>query len=234
MYIPVECDDMPLVMIDNFLPKDYLDGLFQDIVNLKPHFGAPKWKMLDSGYFSFDPENPINPKCRGEDLWLPEAQEANIPIGNFLSSYTNYILHEGVCYFLQNCCQNPIFNLWDPAYYTMRMHIINYGNGGYYNWHRDLFVSGYNTDNYYTHTQCLYTMALTLVKDASLLKGGEQMFMYRGKTRKFPLVNNQLAIFSSRLYHACSEITSDPNLPWENRRFNIQSWIGNVDHNLKK
>ena len=221
---------MPLVMVDNFLPRDYMAGLFQDIVNLKHKFGPPKWNILKEGYASFDPENPINPKCRGTDLWLPDA---DIPIGPFISSYTDYILHEGLCYFLRNC-QNPMFHVWDISDYTMRMHIINYGDGGYYNWHRDLYVSGLTVDNYYANTPCMFTMALTLVKDASLLKGGEQIFMYRGKTRKFPLVNNQLAIFSSKLYHSCSEITAQADLPWEYRRFNIQMWMGNIDNNQKK
>lgn len=74
----------------------------------------------------------------------------------------------------------------------------------------------------------LFTFALTLVKDPSVMKGGEQYFMYKNNTFKLPLTNNQLVIFPSTVYHACSEITAPKDLAWENKRFNIQAWLCHV------
>ena len=43
MYIPVEHEHIPLVVIDNFLPRDYVTKLYEDFIKLKPHFGVPHW-----------------------------------------------------------------------------------------------------------------------------------------------------------------------------------------------
>ena len=73
--------------------------------------------------------------------------------------------------------------------------------------------------------QTTFTFALTLLKDESLISGGEQLFMKNGKIVSIESKNNRLVIFPSDVYHAVTEITMDENTEWINRRFNLQAWL---------
>lgn len=66
MYIPVEYDKVPLVVIENFLPNDFLKELINDIVKLKHHFGIPHWAspnslVNDNVNIITDANKPISP-----------------------------------------------------------------------------------------------------------------------------------------------------------------------------
>ena len=67
MFIPIENKDIPIVVIDNFLPESYLNEVFSNIIDLKDFFSKSHWT---SGI-----GEDINPNCTGEDLWLPFSQE---------------------------------------------------------------------------------------------------------------------------------------------------------------
>jgi len=219
MFIPVENQDIPLVVIDDFLPSHYLQSLFSDIKRLKPYFGKSHWT---SGF-----QADTNPNCTGEDLWLPfsaKEDDKNGQIGEPLAGLFKYFLHEGVINFLSNCKHSDL-NSFNRFQYNFLYHIINYGNGGYYNWHLDSKVEGMSWHGFEVNKKTTYTFALTLIQDETLISGGNQLFMKDGKVVKFESKNNQLIIFPSNVYHSLSEIKTTEDLPWEMRRFNIQAWL---------
>jgi hypothetical protein len=196
--------------------------LFNQIFNLKKHFGESSW--------SFDGDEPIiNSKhkshCNGEDLWLPfEDPEKNSDMGEDLVYLCKFFFQEGLIDFLKNSKHGEFKNFHEFEY-NFVYHIINYGNNGYYNWHKDSRVSGQSFYGVEVDKKTTYTFALTLIKDESLLKGGKQLFMKDGNIVEIESKNNQLVIFPSNVYHSLTEIQADENLSWENRRFNIQAWL---------
>lgn len=228
MYIPIEHEKIPLVVIDNILPRDYVKKLYDDFNKLKPHFGIPHWSGNYNDGPAYNPDEPLSPLCTGQDVWLPfDEQEKNKDLGFFISNLSKYIFHQGILDFLTNC-KNDELTAYSKFRYNYKYHIINYGDGGYYNWHRDLHVNGITWDGVNVHKQNAFTFALTLVKDTSIMTGGDQLFMYKNNTFKLPLTNNQLTIFPNTVYHSCSEITAPKDLEWDQKRFNIQAWLCHV------
>jgi Rps23 Pro-64 3,4-dihydroxylase Tpa1-like proline 4-hydroxylase len=225
MYIPVELEEVPVVVIDNFLPKDYIESLFSDIENLKPFFGKSKWT---TGVGTPDEvQEKISHNCTGEDLWLPfelEEDDKNEHIGDSIINLYQYFYHTGIREFLRHC-KSPELNCYSKYNYNCLYHLINYKSGGYYNWHQDSNVSGMSWAGFPVDKQTTFTFALTLLKDESLISGGEQLFMKDGKIVSIESKNNRLVIFPSDVYHAVTEITMDENTEWINRRFNLQAWL---------
>lgn len=228
MYIPIEHEKIPLVVIDNILPRDYITRLFDDFNKLKHHFGVPQWSDSYGISTAYNADEPLSPKCTGQDVWLPfEDSEKNKDLGYYVSNLSKYIFHQGILDFLTNC-KNDELTAYSKYRYTYKYHIINYGDGGYYNWHRDLSVNGITWDGMNVNKQNAFTFALTLVKDPSIMKGGDQLFMFKNNTFKLPLTSNQLTIFPSSVYHSCSEITAPKDLEWDQKRFNIQAWLCHI------
>lgn len=226
MYIPFEHEKIPLVTINNFLPRDYVKKLYEDFIRLKSHFGIPHWSSDYSDQLAYNADEPLSPLCTGQDLWLPfEPNDSrNNEIGIYLKNLSKYLFHQGILHFMTNCKSQEL-NSYSKFRYDYKYHIINYGDGGYYNWHKDISVNGFTWEGNTVSKQNAFTFALTLVKDVNLLKGGDQYFMYKNETYVLPLANNQLTIFPSSVFHSCSEITADKNLEWEKKRFNIQAWL---------
>lgn len=226
MYIPYEHEKIPLVVINNFLPRDYISKLYTDFLSLKNHFGIPHWSSNYNDQLAYNADEPLSPLCTGQDLWLPFERNdvRNNEIGFYLRNLNKYLFHQGILDFMTNC-KNQELNNYSKFRYDYKYHIINYGDGGYYNWHKDITVNGFTWEGNEVNKQNAFTFALTLVKDTNLLKGGDQYFMYKNETFILPLANNQLTIFPSSVFHSCSEITADKNLDWEKKRFNIQAWL---------
>lgn len=223
MFIPREIDEVPVVVIDNFLPKLYLESLFSDIENLKPFFGPSHWTSGKTDEI----KDGINPSCTGEDLWLPfgpNEDDKNEYIGDSIINLYQYTYHTGVTEFLRHC-KSPDLNCYPKFNYNCLYHLINYKDGGFYNWHKDEGVSGMSWLGYEVDKKTTFTFALTLLKDESLISGGEQLFMKDGKIVTLESKNNRLVIFPSNVYHAVTEISMDENVDWINRRFNIQAWL---------
>lgn len=222
MFIPIEKEELPLIVVDNFLPSKYLDEMFSQIVSLKPHFSKSNWT---SGV-----QVEHGPNCSGDDLWLPfpeDEDDKNDLVGQQLADLYRFFFHEGLADFLNNSIHSEFRN-YSKKKYNFSYHLINYGNGGYYNWHVDSKVNGrtwygINVDDYN-----LFTFALTLIKDETLLEGGKQLFMKDGKIVELESKNNQLVIFPSSVFHSLTEIKADDKLDWEKRRFNIQAWLCNL------
>jgi len=235
MYIPVEYDKVPLVVIENFLPNDFLKELINDIVKLKHHFGIPHWAspnslVNDNVNMITDANKPISPLCIGEDIWLPftdDKIQCDVEIGKYILNLQKYLFHQGILEFMSNCKSEQL-NLYSIFRQHYRYHIINYGNGGYYNWHKDTQLSGRTFENIYVDKKTTFTFALTICKNIDLISGGDQIFMYKNNIVKLPLKHNQLVIFPSTVWHSCTEITAPEDLEWENKRFNIQAWLCNV------
>jgi Rps23 Pro-64 3,4-dihydroxylase Tpa1-like proline 4-hydroxylase len=219
MFIPIEKEELPLIIVDNFLPSKYLDEMFSQIVSLKTHFSKSNWTSgLQEGH---------GPNCTGSDIWLPfseEEDDKNNLVGQELADLWKFLFHEGLTDFLDN--SNHIeFRKYSRKKHNFVYHIINYGDGGYYNWHLDSKVNGRTWWGINVNDPTLYTFALTLIKDETLIEGGKQLFMKDGKIVELESKNNQLVIFPSSVFHSLTEIKCDKDLEWEKRRFNIQAWL---------
>lgn len=230
MFYPKEVEDLPIIIIDNFLPKNYLEKLFNDILKLKKHFNNSKF--VDNESYS------QKEHCNGDDIWLPfppNQSEKNADVGESIFELQNYFFHEGVIDFIDNC-KNSELNCYSRFPYNFAFHIINYGDGGYYNWHLDhkvfnpliLMGKAEPSDIIPLEKNVTFTFALTIIKDESKLTGGKQVFMKNGKVLEIESKNNQLVIFPSNVYHSLTEIKAEKNLPWENRRFNFQAWLCHI------
>lgn len=223
MYIPKEDSDIPLIIIDDFLPKSFAQNLLTEIITLKEHFGKSHWSSGE--------QRGINPNCTGEDLWLPfseEEDEKNLLLeGGKLVEIWKYFFHQGIANFLDHS-KHPQFYLYSKFNYNFAYHIINYPNGGFYNWHVDSEVSGQTWFGFPVEKPATYTFALTLIKDDSnIIDGGRQLFMKKGKIVELQSKNNQLVIFPSDVYHSLTEITYLDE-SWESRRFNLQAWLCHI------
>ena len=232
MYLLKEEEELPIITSENFLPRQLVEDCFNDMYDAKQYFGVPSWRFGDNydgdqDMASNDVSNPDSNKhlCWGSDLWIPDA---NIPVGPFLGNLERWFHHQGITRFMSECRSREL-QLGGRMPLTGRTHIISYGDGGYYNWHADDFVAGLSIHGKDIATTPLFTISYTLVRDESLIEGGSQLFMHEGKTFEFPLKNNFLCIFPSRMFHACSEVKCDPNMPWENNRFNLQIWTARDD-----
>jgi hypothetical protein len=234
MFLLHEEIDPPIIWSENFLPRAVVKSIFDDMNNIKQYFGTPVWKFGDGATKANNTttdfettKNNLNHLCWGSDVWLPDP---NIPAGYALSNLDKFFFHQGILQFMRTC-KNREFQLGGRYGLTGRTHIISYGNGGYYNWHTDDGVYGTSIFGKEIAMTPVFTMSYTLVQDESLIKGGSQLFMHEGKCYEYPLKNNFLCIFPSRLHHACSEVICDPAMPWENNRFNIQIWTCQDDRN---
>lgn len=234
MFLLHEETDPPLIWSENFLPRSVVKSIFDDMNNIKQYFGTPVWKFGDGATKASSTttdyeitKNNLNHLCWGSDVWLPDE---NIPAGYALSNLDKFFFHQGILQFMKTC-KSREFQLGGRYGLTGRTHIISYGNGGYYNWHTDDGVYGKSIHGKDIAMTPVFTMSYTLVQDESLIKGGSQLFMHEGKCYEYPLKNNFLCIFPSRLHHACSEVICDPAMPWENNRFNIQIWTCQDDRN---
>lgn len=219
MFIPIEREELPLIIVDNFLPTEYVELIFSQLTNLRPYFSKSNWT---SGV-----QQKHSPNCNGEDLWLPfsaKEDDKNENIGQDLADLWKFLFHEGLINYLDNC-KHYEFKNYSKIKYNFAYHLINYGNSGYYNWHVDSILQGPTWYGIEVENRNLFTFALTLIKDESLIEGGKQLFMKSGKIVEIQSKNNQLVIFPNSVYHSLTEIKCDENLDWENRRFNIQAWL---------
>lgn len=220
MFIPKEHPDIPLIIVDNFLPTQYCKNLMEDIKKLKPLYSTSHWVE--------GPQTGLNQNCTGEDLWLPFGEEEDIKneqIGESIANLWNYLFHFGLLDFIDNS-KHPELNLYSKFKYNFAYHIINYPNSGYYNWHKDSILEGMTWRGYDVCKDTTYTFALTLIDDESnIVSGGRQLFMKDGNIFELESKNNQLVIFPSSVYHSLTEIEYKDDLPWESRRFNLQAWL---------
>lgn len=225
MFIPKELEEVPVVVIDNFLPKNYIDNLYKDIERLKPHFKPSIWSYGEEQEGKVQTGTKSN--CTGEDLWLPFSafeNDKNDEMGDAIIYLFHFFYNAGVTDFLRHC-KSPDLNCYPKFNYNCAYHLINYKNGGYYNWHLDSEVNGMTWGGFEVEKKTTFTFALTLLKDESLITGGEQLFMKDGKIVSVESKNNRLVIFPSNVYHSVTEITMDEDVEWINRRFNIQAWL---------
>ena len=213
MFDIVEYDEPPFIVVKDFLPTRVIQQFFAELAMLEPHFGTPKWSETGEEVTG---EAHAHTLCNGTDIWLPK-QGVNAPV--LTRIFSQFIFHQGMLEYF-NQCKN---NWFVPIPYMKRegrVHIINYTDGGYYNWHRDVEVAR-DGGNFLVHT----TFALSLASESASFEGGDSMFMFRNATRRLPFTNNQLIIFPSHVSHAASEVKMDAGAGFMDGRFNIQFWL---------
>lgn len=213
MFDIVEHDDLPIITAQNFLPAAVVAELFAELEGIQGAFGSPKWSEVGEDVSS---QTHAHTLCNGKDLWLPErGVEAPVLTEKLLQ----FLFHQGMLEFFSEC-RNNWFVVIPYMKRNGRVHVINYTDGGYYNWHRDVEV-GRGGKAFLVHT----TFALSLARRGGAFEGGDSMFMYRNTTKRIPFSHNQLIVFPSHVSHAASPVSMDPKAVFMDGRFNIQFWL---------
>ena len=213
MYSIEEDPELPLIIVRNMLPQAVVEEILDEIASIQQHFGKPTWS--DAGK-DVSGASHAHTLCNGLDVWLPQS---NISTPVLLRKFPEFLFHQGILEFFGGCRSDSFIPI-PLMHKDGRIHVINYTNGGYYNWHKDIEL-GRGGQSYLVHT----TFALSLARESPQFEGGESMYMYRNKVRTFPFTNNQLLIFPSHVTHAASEVKMDPEGSFMDGRFNIQFWL---------
>ena len=229
MYIPIEHEKIPLVIIDNFLPRDYIIKLYEDFIKLKPFFGIPHWSSYDGGGGAYSPDEPLSPLCTGQDLWLPfdkNQQEKNANLGFYISNLQKYLFHQGILDFL-TYSKSEELNAYSKFSYTYKYHIINYGDGGYYNWHKDLRVNGMTWDGIEANNKAnAFTLLLlnpfdlnaleTVSNNSTILSASNSLFSEFNKVFPFSLLILIFEILSFNLEYVFANISALSSINFSN------------------
>jgi len=213
VYDIVEHSDPPLIVAQNFLPSAMVAEVLAELEALEPHFGRPRWS--EAGQEVSDAAH-AHTLCNGRDIWLPRPG-VEAPV--LTAKLSQFIFHQGMLEFLREC-RNDWFVVIPYMRPEGRVHVINYVNGGYYNWHRDVEIMR-GGKHFLVHT----TFALSLAREPGSFAGGDSLYMYRNRVKRIPFAHNQLIAFPSHVAHAASEVRMDPGARFMDGRFNVQFWL---------
>lgn len=213
MFDIVEHSDLPIITAQDFLPTAVVGELFREFETIRGAFGQPQWSEAGK---NISGESHAHTLCNGKDIWLPQ-RGVDAPI--LTHKLLQFLFHQGMLEFFSEC-RNNWYVIIPYMKRNGRVHVINYTNGGYYNWHRDVEL-GRDGKDYLVHT----TFALSLARSEGAFEGGDSMFMYRNTTKRIPFKHNQLIIFPSHVSHAASQVRMDPNADFMDGRFNLQFWL---------
>ena len=185
MFSIEELEDVPVVVARDFLPSSFIEHLYGLIARFQSHFGRPPWSKDPHGT-AMD-EGKRASLCLGEDIWFPykdpRDDESRPLVPRLLYEYVEqYVFHQGLMAFLARTrCE--AFRLIPEQSPDGRIHLICYGNGGYYNWHRDLALR--EGPSLYGHTSPRHNlMTFSLCLCLELLTGE---------------INNTLSVVCQRL-----------------------------------
>lgn len=227
MFIIEEMDDIPVIRINNFLDTELIERLYQMLETYKPHFGVPNWTSNSGDRIN----ESIKKKslCSGKDIWFPsliqllDIGQVTVPEITY-ELIENYFLHQGILEFTSRS-KWPVFRLIPHQAPDGRLHIITYGDGDYYNWHKDHslgegpFIFGKSPPRHN-----LFTFSLNLCKNDKM-EGGHLLYMHDNRTIEIPFAHNSLSIFPSIVYHAATKVEMNDEDKWLNRRVSCQLWM---------
>lgn len=199
------------IIVPNFLPSSALADLFDEIATLEPHFDQPHWSK---GY-----ETAL---CKGTDLWLPAA---GVDAPWLANEFPQYLFHMGLRTYLEHASSEHFMDIPRMAI-NGKMHMVNYRDGDYYNWHADNEVRFGPEDVKLAHS----TMNLTVCRNPDAgFEGGDLLLRHGKDFQRIPFRHNQIVIFASHTYHAVSEIRMLPDAEFMDGRFSVQFWLAAGD-----
>lgn len=235
MYTIKERTDIPLIRIENLLPDWMVDDTLDLTANLKDRFSSPGWSNGRGGQITNRRERKS--LCSAKDLWIPISQAKDSSTVDHPSMQVPWVpplLYElverhffqhGILDYCRNA-KNSIFRLLPTQDADGRIHIISYGNGGYYNWHKDNSIS----EGAYLYGESparnmMFTFNLSLCKEPSGFEGGNLLFMDGDKVVQEPFAHNSMTIFPCTVSHAVETVRFNESENWDNRRISLQFWM---------
>lgn len=228
IYTLEEFTDVPVIRATHLLPVHVLDEFRSLINSMEPEFGSPAWASGPGGT-QID-ERSKRALCAGRDLWFPymrkDASGNSRPFVPPLmyEILERFMLHQGVMDFCRGA-ENDVFRLLPNQELDGKMHIVSYGNGGYYNWHRDHTLPGgpylYGES---PPRKTMFTLSLCLCWHDSMT-GGDLLFMKDNRTFKEPFLHNSMTIFPSTVAHAATRVEMSGEERWDTRRISCQFWM---------
>jgi len=197
-----------IIACNNFLPQQKVEELYTDLLNNRSFFQIPKWSDSNEQNKQVA-EELFSDKCGGLDFWLHNKTKKDND--SFIESLHKWFLHQGLRYFSKDN-GNQIYEFLERSL-EWNIHVISYNNGGYYNWHKDVYNSN------------VFTFNLILNKPSSL-KGGNMLF-YDKKLIEVKNMNNFMVVFPSYISHAITPLYTENNkdVSFLEQRFSIQFWV---------
>ncbi len=188
------------VVIKDFLTEGEQELLWSEIKENKLKFKAGKYKKdgVDSIHDSVKKNIGFE-----VNLKYHEVDDSYIRSMFHFKIFQNKIMIETL-----NRAKSPIYQL---LRFTKndRIKVSAYGNGDFYDWHRDGTEEG------------LLTVLYMLCKEPRKFTGGDLMLKWADTERTIPFENNKLLIFPRNTPHTVTNIKMDSKNFWD-KRFTIQ------------
>jgi hypothetical protein len=227
MFYIEEHDEIPLIRVKNILTQEVITKFYELISKYNEHFDVPTWSTNNNLIVNDSLKNKS--LCSGKDIWFPlelsNTDDIKVCVPKLIYEIVeNYLFHQGILEFAQRA-KWSVFRLLPQQSADGRMHIITYGDGDYYNWHKDhslgegAFIYGKSP-----RRNNMFTMSMNFCTNTNM-KGGDLLFMHNNKTVEIPFLHNSLSIFPSTMYHAATNIQMNEKDNWLNRRISCQFWL---------
>ncbi len=188
------------VVIKDFLTQNEQDLLWTEIKENKLKFKSGKYKKdgVDSVHENIK-------KNMGFDVSL---KYKNIDDSSIRSMFHYKIFQNKSIIQTLNSAKSPVYQILKFTKYD-RTKISAYGNGDFYDWHRDGNDNG------------ILTVLYMLCKEPRKFSGGDLMLKWTDNEKTIPFENNTLLIFPRNTLHTVTNIKMDSKNFWD-KRFTIQ------------
>lgn len=188
------------IVIKDFLTKEEQGLLWDEIKENKLKFKAGKYKK--------DGVNSVHENMKKNigfevNLKYPEVDNSSIR-----SMFHYRVLQNRDMIFSFNSAKSPIYQLLRFCK-NDRTKVSAYGNGDFYDWHRDGTEDG------------LLTVLYMMCKEPKKFTGGDFMLKWVDNEKTIPFENNTLLIFPRNTLHTVTNIKMDSKNFWD-KRFTIQ------------
>jgi len=188
------------IIIKDFLTQDEQNLLWDEIKANKLKFKAGKYKK--------DGVDIVHENVKKNLGFDVSSKYQNIDDSNILSMFHYKIFQNKSIIQLLNGAKSPIYQILRFTKHD-RTKISAYGNGDFYDWHRDDNEDG------------ILTVLYMLYKEPKKFSGGDLMLKWNGNERTIPFENNKLFIFPRNTPHKVTNIKTDSKNFWD-KRFTIQ------------
>ncbi len=188
------------VIIKDFLTQDEQNLLWDEIKENKLKFKSGKYKK--------DGVDIVHENIKKNLGFDVSSKYQNIDDSNILCMFHYKIFQNKSLIQILNSAKSPIYQILKFTKYD-RTKVSAYGNGDFYDWHRDGNEDG------------ILTVLYMLCKEPQKFSGGDLMLKWNENERTIPFKNNTLLIFPRNTLHTVTDIKMDSKKFWD-KRFTIQ------------
>lgn len=188
------------VVIKDFLTQSEQELLWSEIKENKLKFKTGKYKK--------DGKEGIHQDMKKNTVFEVNMKYPEVDDSSIRSMFHYRILQNKTMIEILNTAKSPIYQLLRFCKYDTTK-VSAYGNGDFYDWHRDGIEEG------------LLTVLYMLCKEPRKFTGGDLMLKWDDIERTIPFENNILLIFPRNTPHTVTNIKMDSKNFWD-KRFTIQ------------